>query len=95
MSYVWEEDIDIFAKDPMSMRPSWHLKKVIPQEPGEKPPWRLGTGPMKVSVAWVTREGERKFSVRFVLSGSDDYDKTFRSLKAAKAYALAIVSLTT
>jgi hypothetical protein len=50
---------------------------------------------MKISVAWVTREGERKYSVRFVLSGNNDYDKTFRSLKAAKAYALAIVSLTT
>lgn len=90
---VWEEDIDIFAHDISKARPSWHLKKVIPADPGSKPPFRLGTGPYKISCAWVTREGERKYRVRFVLG--HDNDKTFRSLKAAKAYALAIVSLET
>lgn len=93
MNYVWEEDIDIFAKDLSKARPSWHLKKLIPADPGSRPPWRLGTGPYKISCAWVTREGERKYKVRFVTMNHND--KTFRSLKAAKAYALAIATLDT
>lgn len=82
MNYVWEEDFDIFAQDvPRSL--IWHLKHVIPQ-PALDRFW-------KVSLAWITRDGERTYKVRF--AQHDNNDKTFRSLKAAKAYALAIVTL--
>jgi hypothetical protein len=94
VSYVWEEDIDIFVSDVSKARPTWHLKQVIPETLDQAPPWRLGMGRYKVSHAWVSREGERKYEVRFVRTHFE-YNKTFRSLKAAKAYALAIVSLTT
>lgn len=96
MNLIWEEELQpskYDGDDNLVWRVEHHLKKVIPADPGEAPPWRLGVGPYKISFAWVMREGERKYSVRFVTMNHND--KTFRSLKAAKAYALAIVSLTT
>lgn len=93
MSYVWEEDYDVLSNGvPTITRTTWHLKKLIPADPLSRPPWRLGTGPYKVSLAWINRDSERKYTVRTL---NRDDDKTFRSLKAAKAYALAIATLET
>lgn len=44
----------------------------------------------KISVAWITRPENRKW----ILSFADTYPpKMFKTLKAAKAYAVAIVTL--
>lgn len=77
----WEEDIDVFRFPGADARVTWHLKKRI------QPMDRM----YRVSLAWITREGDRKYTVR--LLDHTNYNKTFRSLKAAKAYAVAIVSL--
>lgn len=63
----------------------WHLKKAIPQ-PDLQRTW-------KISVAVVRKIGDRKYHVWFVRGEHSTNDKTFRSLKAAKAYALAITTL--
>lgn len=78
MSYVWEVYIDIFQS------PSWHLKKCLPKTEGSAFNYEF-------SVAWISRVGDRKYSLRFAQNGNND--KTFRSLKAAKAYAVAIITL--
>ena len=92
MSYVWEEDFDIFCEDvPRSL--CWHLKRLVQRDPNAIPPFRITNGPYKVSLAWITREGERKYNVRFMRDVRTNNNKTFRSLKAAKAYALAIITL--
>jgi hypothetical protein len=89
MSLVWEEDIDVFNINlPMEQRLTWHLKKLVAGF--DDKPYTLGKGPYKVSLAWITREGERKYTARFY---NKDNEKTFRSLKSAKAYALAITTL--
>jgi hypothetical protein len=94
MSWQWEEDIDIFAMHPNSSpKLQWHLKWVVPADHGEKPPFRLGAGPYKVSYAWIVRNGKRKYTVRFVHIMAGDHDKTFRSLTQAKLYAVAIAEL--
>lgn len=94
MSYVWEEDYDIFAQNvPLSL--SWHLKQVIASTKPEVHGGQFmfpSSRPWKVSVAWITRESERKYTARFLKEQSHN-DKTFRSLKAAMAYAMAIVTL--
>lgn len=95
MSYIWEEDYDIFAKSPIDQRVTWHLKRVIPKDPHASQFEVSMAGVWKVSLAWVTRYGDGKYRVRFTHLTHDPDDKTFRSLKAAKAYALAIVSLET
>lgn len=86
MSLVWEEDYDVFSVH-VPVR-TWHLKKLVAGF-GDAP-YSLGKGPYKVRLAWVTREGERKYTARFY---NKDNEKTFRSLKSAKAYALAITTL--
>jgi hypothetical protein len=96
MSYIWEVDIDVFSSPSGhgTLATSWHLKKVWDKDPleGRTPspydsPLR---GQWKVSVAWISKIGDRKYSLRFA---SHHNDKTFRSLKAAKAYAVAIITL--
>lgn len=93
MSYVWELDVDIFHMPHMGHGPissAWHLKKVWDKDPLEKQfdvPLR---GTWKVTVAWVTKIGDRKWDCQFV---NHDGSRTFRSLKAAKAYAVAIITL--
>lgn len=90
MSYVWEEDY--FYTVTMPPKTSWHLKKMIPgKDPRAMAPFNIMTGPYAKSIAWVHKKGERKYHVSFV--NKFDSDKTFRSLKAAKAYALAITTL--
>ena len=86
MSYVWEEEwVRPGVAVPVDLRDfEWHLKKVIPNK--HRP-----DGVYKGSVAWVRRIGDRKYRVTINQHGNDD--KTFRSLKAAKAYAVAVVTL--
>lgn len=93
MSYVWELDVDVF-QSPSADRPldtAWHLKKVWDKDPLADKFANPLRGQWKVSVAWVNKEGDRKWRVRFIKN--DPNDKTFRSLKAAKAYAVAIITL--
>lgn len=92
MTYVWELDVDIHNSSGHGpLHTAWHLKRVWDKDHLEGKfdvPLR---GTWKVSVAWVYKMGERKWQVRFVKDNPND--KTFRSLKAAKAYALAIITL--
>lgn len=85
MSWVWEEEFPYFAPDSIG-GVTWHLKKLIPP-PDRNRFW-------KISAAWIDRMGERKYRVTFLVDKAHN-DRTFRSLKAAKAYALAIVTLET
>ena len=92
MRYEWELDVDIFAS-PSGHGPlgsSWHLKRVWDKDPLEKQFANPLRGVWKVSVAWVTKIGDRKWDCQFV---NHNGSRTFRSLKAAKAYALAIITL--
>jgi hypothetical protein len=92
MRLEWELDVDVIGSPsghgPLSS--AWHLKKVWDKDPmGDK----FGNpliGKWKVSVAWVTKNGDRSYRVSFF---KGDNDRTFRSLKAAKAYAVAIITL--
>jgi hypothetical protein len=93
MRLEWELDVDVFNLPPSGhgeLGSSWHLKKVWDKDPmGDK----FGNpliGKWKISVAWVTKNGDRNYRVSFV---KGDNDRTFRSLKAAKAYAVAIITL--
>jgi hypothetical protein len=82
MSYVWELDVEDIT---------WHLKKVWDKDKlGHKFAHPL-RGQWKVSMAWVRKIGDCKWQVHFATN--DPNDNTFRSLKAAKAYALAIITL--
>lgn len=93
MNYVWELDVDVHSS-PSGHGPlgsSWHLKKTWDRDKLEGKFHIPLRGQWKVSVAWVNRISERKYFVRF--AKDDHNDKTFRSLKAAKAYAVAVVTL--
>lgn len=83
---VWEEDIDIFASPSGygTLSTSWHLKRIWDSDNSMRSTW-------KVSLAWINKGGDRKYHLRFARNNCDA--KTFRSLKAAKAYALAIITL--
>lgn len=92
MRYVWEEDIDIFTVNTSDLRVQWHLKRVIPDSQG------IRLNGYKATVAWISREGDRKYRLRHLgdmnhMTNWNKNDKTFRSLKAAKAYAVAIITL--
>ena len=93
MRYEWELDVDVF-QSPSADRPldtTWHLKKVWDKDPLAHKFANPLRGQWKLSMAWVRKIGDRKWQVRCV--NSHDNDKTFRSLKAAKAYAVAIITL--
>jgi hypothetical protein len=79
------------ADDNLVWRVEHHLKKVWDKDPmGDK----FGNpliGKWKVTVAWATKIGDRKWRCQFV--NHNDEGRTFRSLKAAKAYAVAIITL--
>lgn len=91
MTYVWETELLSTPRiDGTDWEHQWHLKKVWDKDPLEKQfdvPLR---GTWKVTVAWVTKIGDRKWDCQFV---NHNGSRTFRSLKAAKAYALAIITL--
>ena len=92
MNYVWELDVDVHSL-PSGHGPlltAWHLKKVWDRDPLAHKFASPLRGQWKVSVAWVTKIGDRKWDCQLV---NHDGSRTFRSLKAAKAYALAIITL--
>jgi hypothetical protein len=90
MRLEWEEELMSNHGVPTVWKVQHHLKKVWDKDPLEKQfdiPLR---GQWKVTVAWVTKIGDRKWAIHFV---NNNESRTFRSLKAAKAYAVAIITL--
>lgn len=84
MSYVWEEEY--LPRSATAWDSKWHLKKIVGKNDKNRD--------LKVSVAHIYRLDERKYRVVFQMTPAFTNDnKTFRSLKAAKAYATAIVTL--
>ena len=83
MSYEWDTELMPVYGNTTEWKVQHHLKKCLPKNDGS--PFHY-----KVSVAWVTKIGDRKWDCQFV---NHDGSRTFRSLKAAKAYALAIITL--
>lgn len=89
MSYVWEEEYyeppRRIGKPQQFSIVQWHLKRVFKASHSNHD--------LKYSIAWITREAEHKYHLRIAKDVNND--KTFRSLKAAKAYATAVVTLDT
>ena len=81
MSYVWEEELMPIGSAIWKVQ--HHLKRCLPKNVGS--PFNY-----KATVAWVTKIGDRKWDCQFV---NNNGSRTFRSLKAAKAYAVAIITL--
>jgi len=93
---VWEEDINVFKPNPGPLDVIWHLKRAVPKDPLKDKFQTTLDGTWKVSVAWVHRLGDRKYSVQIWNDNRMrviEEGRTFRSLKAAKAYAVAIITL--
>lgn len=93
---VWEEDIDVFKPNPGPLDVIWHLKRVSQRDPLEKKFQKTLSGTWKVSLAWVHRLSDRKYCVRTWHDNRMrviEEGRTFRSLKQAKAYAVAIITL--
>jgi hypothetical protein len=93
MRLEWETELapsKYDADDTLRWKVQHHLKKVWDKDPmGDK----FGNpliGKWKVTVVWVTKIGDRKWDCQFV---NHNGSRTFRSLKAAKAYAVAIITL--
>jgi len=94
MRLEWETELQpskYDADDNLVWRVEHHLKKVWDKDPLEKQFANPLRGKWKVSVAWVNKVSDRKYHLRFAKGDCDA--KTFRSLKAAKAYAVAIITL--
>lgn len=88
MSWVWEEEL--YSDRDGKWKKYWHLKHAGPH--GE---WKYA---LKITHAVVDRIDDRKYRVGFMRLSRNEgnpNDRTFRSLKAAKAYALAVVALET
>lgn len=84
MNLVWEDELSYtlgFGGDHIIHT----LKYTIPNETASK-------GWIGIGVAYVVKRGERKWEAFFPAYSASN-DKTFRTLKAAKAYAVAIVQL--
>lgn len=85
---VWEkEHVFLNMTDPTQPGPvtEHHLKVVVPRPDSPRP--------YKISVAWVNRVDKRKWMAN-VVSKTTNYEKAnFTSLKAAKAWCLAIYRL--
>jgi hypothetical protein len=81
MNYVWETELMPIGS--ATWKVQHHLKKCLPKTEGSAFDYKLTT-------AWVTKIGDRKWDCQFV---NHDGSRTFRSLKAAKAYAVAIITL--
>ena len=90
MSYVWEEELMSNHGVPTVWKVQHHLKKVWDKDHLDKKVAIPLRGVWKVSVAWVTKVSDRKWDCQFV---NHNGSRTFRSLKAAKAYAVAIITL--
>lgn len=80
MSYVWEEELIPIGIATWKLQ--HHLKKYLPKNDGSPFDYKI--------VAWVIKIGDRKWDAQFV---NNNGNRTFRSLKAAKAYAVAIITL--
>ena len=94
MRYEWEEELIYGNTVPSSPQIQWCLKKVIPaKDPTATAPFSIVSGPYKQICALVRLVSERRYRVHFQSVVHMDNDKTFRSLKAAKAYAVAIITL--
>jgi hypothetical protein len=92
MSYEWETELapsGYNADDTLRWKVQHHLKKVWDEDPFHNDLTRPLLGTWKASVAWVTKIGDRKWKCSLINNES----RTFRSLKAAKAYAVAIITL--
>jgi len=90
MRLEWEEELMSNHGVPTVWQVQHHLKKVWDKDPLEKHYANPLRGVWKVTVAWVTKIGDRKWDCQFV---NNNGSRTFRSLKAAKAYAVAIITL--
>lgn len=89
MTYEWDTEL-LPSGGSSEWKVQHHLKKVWDKDKLEGKfdvPLR---GQWKVTVAWVTKVDKRKWDCQFV---NHDGSRTFRSLKAAKAYAVAIITL--
>jgi hypothetical protein len=87
MKYVWETEAlprHIEDDGTTEWKEQWHLKQCLPKNDGS-------VFDYKITVCWVTKIGERKWACHFVNSKGED--RTLQSLKAAKAYATAIITL--
>lgn len=89
---VWEEEhILLKLIDPRQdgFSTEHHLKVLIPRPDHPRP--------YKISVAWVRREDKRKYEASVIADRTHDevrYTRhTFRSLKSAKAWCLAIYTM--
>jgi hypothetical protein len=94
MRLEWETELlpsKYDADDNFVWRVEHHLKKVWDKDPLEDKFAHPLRGVWKISVAWVRKIGDRKWLCQFV--NHNDEGRTFRSLKAAKAYAVAIITL--
>jgi hypothetical protein len=84
MRLEWEEEL-LPSGNPTTWQVEHHLKKKFTEDLVGRP------RDFKITVAWVTKIGDRKWHCQFV--NHNDESRTFRSLKAAKAYAVAIITL--
>jgi hypothetical protein len=94
MSLVWEEEWIRPGVSPVDLRDfEWHLKKVWDKDPLAHKFDVPMLGTWRLTLAVVRRRGQRQWEVSFQEIVQMNNDKTFRSLKAAKAYAVAVVTL--
>ncbi len=84
MTYVWEDEFLPAYGANREWQTSLHLKKAWVSHDG-----RIDRN-YKVTVAWIARLGKRKWALAFT---DRQESRTFPTLKAAKAYALATVIL--
>lgn len=93
MRLEWETELQpskYADDDNLVWRVEHHLKKVWDKDPLAQFANPLH-GQWKVSVAYVTKVSDRKWLCNFTLTNNES--RTFRSLKAAKAYTVAIITL--
>jgi hypothetical protein len=83
MTYVWEEELMSNHGVPTTWKVEHHLKACLPKTEGSAFDY-------KITAAYVIKIGDRKWDCHLV---NNDESRTFRSLKAAKAYAVAIITL--
>lgn len=81
---VWETELMPTYGDATEWQEVLHLKVAWKSKEGKEDPL------YKISVAWITRPENRKWFLSFA---NGQLPKTFKTLKAAKAYAVAIVTL--
>jgi hypothetical protein len=94
MRLEWETELQpskYDADDNLVWRVEHHLKRVWDKDKLEGKFHVPLHGTWKITVAWVRKIGDRKWQCQFV--NRNDESRTFRSLKAAKAYAVAIITL--